>query len=158
MITVTTPSGTTRQSTFSQLPLRELSGLPPPPMVAPGLPPPAYTLGNVLPPHANGGISRSITPHAYPLPHPPIPYEGTYSPGFPGTSPSRNAVALLGNLNNNSSADYQTNGEFNHAIQYLNEIKARYADDPNAYKQFLEILQTRHKEQRQMQDVGAKQC
>jgi len=38
-------------------------------------------------------------------------------------------------------------GEFDHAIQYLNKIKIRYPDDPNTYKQFLEILQVYRKEQ-----------
>jgi paired amphipathic helix protein Sin3a len=38
--------------------------------------------------------------------------------------------------------------EFIHAIQYLNKIKVRYADDLNKYMQFLDILQTYQKEQK----------
>ena len=45
-------------------------------------------------------------------------------------------------------------GEFGHAIQYLNKIKARYADDPNTYKQFLDILHTYQKEQKHSHDVS----
>nr|GAT61008.1 predicted protein [Mycena chlorophos] len=47
----------------------------------------------------------------------------------------------------------QPPGEFNHAIQYLNKIKARYAEEPNIYKQFLDILQQYQKEQKNLQDV-----
>jgi paired amphipathic helix protein Sin3a len=63
----------------------------------------------------------------------------------------------LNNLNNNGNKTVQVEKEFNfnHAIQYLNKIKARYADDPNTYKQFLDILQTYwHKEQRDSHGVS----
>ena len=43
--------------------------------------------------------------------------------------------------------------EFNHAINYVNKIKQRFSNDPETYKQFLEILQTYQKEQRTLQDV-----
>ncbi|KAG0174311.1 Transcriptional regulatory protein sin3 [Apophysomyces sp. BC1015] len=45
--------------------------------------------------------------------------------------------------------------EFNHAINYVNKIKNRFADDPETYKQFLEILQTYQKEQKPIQEVYA---
>lgn len=44
--------------------------------------------------------------------------------------------------------------EFTHAIQYINRIKTRFADEPETYKQFLEILQMYQKEQRVLQDVS----
>ena len=44
----------------------------------------------------------------------------------------------------NSTVEKQPPGELNHAIQYFNKIKARYSDDPNTYKQFLDILQFLH--------------
>jgi paired amphipathic helix protein Sin3a len=44
--------------------------------------------------------------------------------------------------------------EFNHAINYVNKIKQRFSNDPETYKQFLEILQTYQKEQRPIQDVS----
>ena len=64
------------------------------------------------------------------------------------------AAEHLNNLNNNGNKTVQVEKEFNHAIQYLNKIKARYADDANTYKQFLDILQTYHKEQRHSHDVS----
>lgn len=45
--------------------------------------------------------------------------------------------------------------EFNHAINYVNKIKQRFSQDPDTYKQFLEILQTYQKEQRPIHDVYA---
>ncbi|KAI8981426.1 hypothetical protein BDB01DRAFT_851219 [Pilobolus umbonatus] len=45
--------------------------------------------------------------------------------------------------------------EFNHAINYVNKIKNRFSNDPDTYKQFLEILQTYQKEQKPIQEVYA---
>ncbi|PGH33584.1 paired amphipathic helix protein Sin3a [[Emmonsia] crescens] len=45
--------------------------------------------------------------------------------------------------------------EFNHAISYVNKIKNRFADSPDTYKQFLEILQTYQRESKPIQDVYA---
>lgn len=45
--------------------------------------------------------------------------------------------------------------EFNHAISYVNKIKNRFAQQPEIYKQFLEILQTYQRESRPIQDVYA---
>ncbi|KAH0838113.1 paired amphipathic helix [Lanmaoa asiatica] len=117
-IRVTTPSGTTTQST---------NALPPKPSSATPLP--------YLP-------SRAITPYQ-PL--------DTFSLG-PSASTTTAAATLLGGLGARNALDHKPPGEFNHAIQYLNKIKARYADDPDTYKQFLEILQTYQKEQRHIQD------
>lgn len=41
--------------------------------------------------------------------------------------------------------------EFNHAILYVNKIKTRFANQPDIYKQFLEILQTY---QRELKPIG----
>jgi paired amphipathic helix protein Sin3a len=43
--------------------------------------------------------------------------------------------------------------EFNHAINYVNKIKNRFASQPDIYKQFLEILQTYQKESKPIGDV-----
>ncbi|RCI02851.1 Transcriptional regulatory protein sin3, partial [Rhizopus stolonifer] len=43
--------------------------------------------------------------------------------------------------------------EFNHAINYVNKIKNRFAHDPEVYKQFLELLQTYQKDQRPITEV-----
>lgn len=65
------------------------------------------------------------------------------------------AASFLGNLHGrqsqssaNASAQVDKDGteQFNHAIQYLNKIRARYNEDQDTYKQFLDILQTYKKE------------
>jgi paired amphipathic helix protein Sin3a len=90
------------------------------------------------------------------MPHLQPAFDGIprpFSPGLQGTTASTTAAAsFLGNLNNRN-VEKQQAGEFNHAIQYLNKIKARYSDDPDKYKNFLEILQTYQKEQRGLNDV-----
>ncbi|CAO3665162.1 unnamed protein product [Umbelopsis ramanniana] len=45
--------------------------------------------------------------------------------------------------------------EFNHAINYVNKIKNKFGNEPDTYKQFLEILQTYQKEQKPIQEVYA---
>lgn len=45
--------------------------------------------------------------------------------------------------------------EFNHAINYVNKIKNRFATQPDIYKQFLEILQTYQRESKPIGDVYA---
>lgn len=45
--------------------------------------------------------------------------------------------------------------EFSHAISYVNKIKTRFADQPDIYKQFLEILQTYQREQKPINEVYA---
>ena len=43
--------------------------------------------------------------------------------------------------------------EFDHAINYVTTIKKRFADEPETYKKFLEILHTYQKEQRGIKEV-----
>ena len=43
--------------------------------------------------------------------------------------------------------------EFDHAISYVTTIKRRFANDPNTYHSFLEILHTYQKEQRGIKEV-----
>lgn len=43
--------------------------------------------------------------------------------------------------------------EFNHAAQFVNIIQVRFSQEPETYKQFLEILQKYLKEQRPYQEV-----
>jgi paired amphipathic helix protein Sin3a len=83
-------------------------------------------------------------------PHPE--YEGGYPSNFQGHSTTA-AASYLGNLNNRNPVEQQSD-QFQHAIEYLNKIKARYSDDPNTYKQFLDILQTHQKEQKQLHNVS----
>ncbi|KAL0068608.1 hypothetical protein AAF712_004324 [Marasmius tenuissimus] len=178
-IIVTTPMGTTTQSTMHMSSSvqnalsrqRDIPGFGPnlaQPFPYVGIPAPTPTV-NTLPPLGAGAPvgSRSMTPQqpfhlgvgAAVIPGGPgTPYEPGFSPGF-GQNPQTTAAAsFLGGLNRPQNpnqveqAPQQTQGEFNHAIQYLNKIKARYSDDTNAYKQFLDILQAYQKEQRHLQD------
>ncbi|KAI6047849.1 hypothetical protein EDC04DRAFT_2886647 [Pisolithus marmoratus] len=131
MITVTTPMGTTTQSTAEPARSRDgvlKSSIP----IAPG------------PPYQP--MSRPVTPFQLSFLQQPM---DSLAPGLQPPSTTA-AASFLGNLNN--KLENRPAGEFNHAIQYLNRIKARFADDPDVYKQFLEILQTYQKEQRQLQD------
>lgn len=161
-ITVTTPQGIMTQggNTLSRLRFpRDAMGQPttiPTPLA--GIPPP-FSLGSGLPhaiaPLGTGAASRPVTPHAFPVPHmhnPFMPGPAPYSPGVHGSTNA--AASFLHNLNNpNRHAVEKPHGEFNHAIQYLNKIKTRFSEDPNTYKQFLEILQAYQKDQRNLEDV-----
>ncbi|KAI9057085.1 hypothetical protein FKP32DRAFT_1584352 [Trametes sanguinea] len=157
-ITVTTPMGQmTQRTTMYGVPTLTRDpvapGMPPPYSQPPfGLPPPP-----VLPVGIGNG-SRPVTPipiHGHPPPHIAAEMQGmrppplSHSPALQGGQDS--AVSMLNSLNTRQ-ADKPHNGEFHHAINYLNKIKQRYHDDPETYKQFLEILQTYQKEQRHMQD------
>ncbi|KAI0639840.1 hypothetical protein C8Q77DRAFT_1083126 [Trametes polyzona] len=159
-ITVTTPMGQmTQRTTMYGIPTLAREPVMPPGVVPPysqppfGLPPPP-----VLPVGIGSG-SRPVTPipiHGHPPPHlaaemqamrPPL----SHSPALQNGREDNSAVSMLNSLNARQT-DKQPNGEFHHAINYLNKIKLRYQDDPETYKQFLEILQTYQKEQRHVQD------
>lgn len=147
VITVTTPMGTTTQNT-NTFGHHLRSGRDGPPQIGtPG----GMQFGNNGPLPPLGAGSRANTPLAYQLSHLQPAFEGPFSPGLQGASTTA-AASFLGNLNNRN-VEKQQAGEFNHAIQYLNKIKARYSDDPDKYKNFLEILQTYQKEQRGLNDV-----
>lgn len=147
-ITVTTPSGTTRQSTDANL-VRAMYPAPP----------------SAPPPSLLSGPGAAHTPHPYPVGpgqhHHTLPVDpSNYSPGF---QQQTTAASFLGNLNgksnSNGPAAVAPEPEFNHAIQYLNKIKARYADDQNnTYKQFLDILQTYQREGKNSHDVSCPYC
>ncbi|KAL0581071.1 hypothetical protein V5O48_000964 [Marasmius crinis-equi] len=173
-IIVTTPMGTTTQSTIHMSSTvqnalarqRDIPGFGP--NLAQPFPYVALAAPNTLPP-LPGGIpvgSRSMTPQqpfhlaasgAVMPGGPGTPYE-QFSPGFGQSQQTTAAASFLGGLNKTQNpnqvepAPQQSPGEFNHAIQYLNKIKARYSDDANTYKQFLDILQAYQKEQRHLQD------
>jgi paired amphipathic helix protein Sin3a len=145
-IKVTTPMGTTTQTTNS-LGHFTRSSRDAPVFGPPGMPPYTHSVP------VFGNSPRPITPHSFNISHGPPVFDATYSPSFHGQSTTA-AASFLGNLSNKYPVEQQPATQFNHAIQYLNKIKARYGDDPNTYKQFLEILQTYQKEQKYLQDVG----
>ncbi|KIW99358.1 uncharacterized protein Z518_11346 [Rhinocladiella mackenziei CBS 650.93] len=74
-------------------------------------------------------------------------------PGQPGAYPQQTA----GFAGNSALGELKRGGpvEFNHAISYVNKIKNRFAQQPEIYKQFLEILQTYQRESKPIQDVYA---
>uniref|UniRef100_A0A0W0G4L7 Putative histone deacetylase complex, SIN3 component n=1 Tax=Moniliophthora roreri TaxID=221103 RepID=A0A0W0G4L7_MONRR len=156
-IIVTTPMGTTTQTTLNMGHIgprsvtlqRDIPGLGP--NLAQPFPYSGVQTPNTLPPLGGLG-SRSLTPQqSFQIPpHVQPPYEA-FSPGLQNTQATA-AASFLGNLNNKNPEPTQSQEEFNHAIHYLNKIKSRYSDDTNTYKQFLDILQTYQKEQRQLHD------
>lgn len=52
------------------------------------------------------------------------------------------------------AAQQQPAPEFDHAINYVNTIKTRFANDQDTYKSFLEILHTYQKETRSIKEVS----
>lgn len=161
MITVTTPSGTTTQSLSGAGiagAINRLNAKPeaqgPPPMQPPYPPP----------------IPRDAPVRNLPVPrHPSVPppypeYErGRMDEGIPMNRPG--SPHIMGPEGPIGAPEYgypphaepapRPPVEFNHAINYVNKIKQRFANDPDTYKQFLEILQTYQKEQRPIQEVYA---
>lgn len=157
-ITVTTPTGI--MDPFHQpirLPPREpqhlsnampphfpphpsFTGHAPPPILPVGLGPgsrPTTPLNHGIPPHAQSAF---------------VDASQSFSPAMQGAQSA--AASFLGGLGNGRTVEKSSVGEFNHAIQFLNKIKIRYSDEPDIYKQFLEILQTYQKEQKQLHDVS----
>eukprot|EP00842_Homolaphlyctis_polyrhiza_P000610 jgi/Hompol1/154/HPOL_005247-RA len=74
-----------------------------------------------------------------------------------GTMPSTIAAPAGAAPAAGAAGDSRARGpvEFNHAINYVNKIKNRFASEPDTYRQFLEILQTYQREQRPIQEVYA---
>ena len=51
------------------------------------------------------------------------------------------------------ATNHKTPMEFDHAINYVNKIKKRFQNDTQVYKDFLDILHTYQKEQRDIEVV-----
>ncbi|KAI0078868.1 hypothetical protein K474DRAFT_1770646, partial [Panus rudis PR-1116 ss-1] len=147
-ITVTTPSGILSQLNgvlggpvrLTQSSFHAPSYLPqfgPPPVLPVGI----------------GPGSRPSTPLIHAVPHhlPGFIDPEPYSPAMSGSQAAA-AANVLGGLGGRPTEETSPKGEFNRAIQFLNQIKVRFAGEPETYKQFLEILQTYQKEQRQLHD------
>lgn len=177
-IMVTTPMGTTTQSTNAfGAPIRiprengltpgvhtpggmplpmfpshgPFGGAAPPPILPVGLGPgsrPASPLGHPAP-HMLLGAERPLHPNMFStdMPQP-------YSPATQGAQAQNAAASVLGGMGAGSRTVERSAVEFNHAIHFLNKIKIRYSDDTEIYKQFLDILQTYQKEQKQLHDVS----
>lgn len=138
LITVTTPTGTTTQT------------------------PGGVGIAGAIN-RAGGPAPRPRDPadgHGHPHPPPILPpgslHHRPHSPGGAPTTPGAAAGAgVLSHSDANAMNDKRPPVEFNHAITYVNKIKQRFSNDPDTYKQFLEILQTYQREQRPIQDVYA---
>lgn len=111
--------------------------------------PPTGIKGSHLPvsgPPPSGGLGGGQPPHGSPPSHAPVaPQPAVGSGGGQGAAaPTSQASQPV---------------EFNHAINYVNKIKNRFQGQPDIYKQFLEILHTYQKEQRNLKEgvqTGAK--
>ena len=101
-----------------------------------------------------GGMHR-VTSNPEPVQqsvHPPAAFHPSLPQAQPSLSGGSVSLAAPGSLPGPGIQPQQP--EFYHAIQYINRIKTRFADEPETYKQFLEILQTYQKEQRLLHDVS----
>ncbi|RNA33806.1 Paired amphipathic helix Sin3a [Brachionus plicatilis] len=61
-------------------------------------------------------------------------------------------VQQIANPQSSQSQAPSSQVEFGHAINYVNKIKARFSNQPEVYKSFLEILHTYQKQQKNMKD------
>ncbi|CAL1277736.1 unnamed protein product [Larinioides sclopetarius] len=105
---------------------------------------------------------RDASPHASPVAKPPPvansqPHANSQNqhPHHQNSPPhSQSGGVSPGSGNSPNSAPPPANQpvEFNHAINYVNKIKNRFQGQPEIYKQFLEILHTYQKEQRNLKD------
>ncbi|KAI8606268.1 hypothetical protein EDD21DRAFT_298439 [Dissophora ornata] len=134
MIRVTTPSGHTTTQMGDPIVIPER------------LPPPTPSHYNQPSYHMQqgGGYQPSI-PSMSQIQLPPV-----NSPGYM-SQPSSQAMGSSGSQNGAGSK--KTPVEFNHAINYVHKIKNRFANDPETYKQFLELLQAYQKEMKPITDV-----
>ncbi|KAI8799910.1 hypothetical protein BJ742DRAFT_686639 [Cladochytrium replicatum] len=113
------------------------------------------------------GGSGATVPSSIPPPPPPPPVPHTYEMSGPlgsfGQQQGGNSGAGPLGSGGQGNRDRRQPVEFNHAINYVNKIKAsnwiirsnRFVNDPDTYKQFLEILQTYQREQKPIQEVYA---
>ncbi|KAL5494648.1 hypothetical protein ACEPAI_109 [Sanghuangporus weigelae] len=128
-ITVTTPAGTTTQSTDNHqllhahiIPQLSSAATPPLPQTTAHVP--------MVAPAESPVISTTSS----------VPY---------GTSFAISALnGMAGSYAARVGGRPGAYSEFHHAIQYVNKIKTRFEDDPETYKLFLEILHSYRKEQK----------
>ncbi|KAI8377319.1 Sin3 family co-repressor-domain-containing protein [Blakeslea trispora] len=73
------------------------------------------------------------------------------------SSPTSNDTQSTSNIQASqlSKKSFKSPIEFNQAITYVNKIKSRFANRPETYKKFLEILQTYQKDQKPIEQVYA---
>ncbi|OBZ85577.1 putative Xaa-Pro aminopeptidase P [Choanephora cucurbitarum] len=162
IIKVTTPTGTTSTANGEPLSLQSTSDAVDP----------YYPSSSMHPHHSanNNPLSQSHHhPHHHPSPSPHYRGSNGQIPSLPTyAAPSTARQASPGSSQHNRLPPQRSHSpsteetgtrrapvEFNHAINYVNKIKNRFSNDPDTYKQFLEILQTYQKEQKPIQEVYA---
>ncbi|KAJ3114140.1 Transcriptional regulatory protein sin3 [Phlyctochytrium bullatum] len=137
------PPGPSNMGPVPQQSIAPSSGLPP----QQGPPPPGFIGGPApTPPQVLSGQPPSSGGPGNPIGGPPAQTVA----GAPTTPAPPPSAATPGGAA--SSQNKKAPVEFNHAINYVNKIKNRFAAEPETYKQFLEILQTYQKEQRPIQE------
>ncbi|KAI8342641.1 hypothetical protein BC941DRAFT_389690 [Chlamydoabsidia padenii] len=115
--------------------------LPPPPTSHQNIsmhPSSRYSHYGSTPPPPPSMMSSAASSHIVPV-------------GRSSAAPSHHPPPLTSPAQN----EKQSPVEFDHAITFVNKIKNRFANEPDVYKQFLEILQTYQKEQKPIQEVYA---
>ncbi|KAL8688268.1 MAG: hypothetical protein Q9218_005778 [Villophora microphyllina] len=90
----------------------------------------------------NGSSTRQTLVEESPTPG---PIATLNQAGTPSIGPNFNLTP--------TQLEKRTPVEFNHAIGYVNKIKNRFSQQPDIYKQFLEILQTYQRDLKPIQDV-----
>ncbi|CEP19155.1 hypothetical protein [Parasitella parasitica] len=125
------------------------SYLPPQPQQAAIPQPPSIHANNTsVLPHPFNTTNRHFISAAPPIHHhlpPPPPQSSSHSSTqYTSSSPTSPVPPIT---------EKKPPVEFNHAINYVNRIKNRFAHNPNIYKQFLEVLQTYQKEQKPIGEV-----
>ncbi|KAG0224512.1 Transcriptional regulatory protein sin3 [Actinomortierella wolfii] len=138
MIRVTTPSGHT--TTQMGAPIVIPDRLPPPP------PPPHHSNQSSYYMQQNPNYQPPIPSISQMLPPVNSPQYGMGPQGAQGMGPG-------GGGGQGGPSGKKTPVEFNHAINYVHKIKNRFANDPDTYKQFLELLQAYQKEMKPITDV-----
>ncbi|CAN7983566.1 unnamed protein product, partial [Ixodes hexagonus] len=124
---------------------------------APPAPPTSSPPSNAKPGHLGlGGGLPGTVPTGQGAPGSQAGQAPHGSPGSQGSFPPSQGTnqALHGGASPLNPAASQASQpvEFNHAINYVNKIKNRFQGQPDIYKQFLEILHTYQKEQRNLKE------
>ncbi|OBZ85122.1 Transcriptional regulatory protein SIN3 [Choanephora cucurbitarum] len=130
---------------------------PPPPPMPIQTASSGHPMHSIPPPQQQSMMSQPIY-HQPPLPSAPpsnMPRPSQQQPQQPQPQPQQHAPVSIHHSPTQTNNEKRSPVEFNHAINYVNKIKNRFANEPEIYKQFLEILQTYQKDQKPIQEVYA---
>lgn len=107
------------------------------------------------PPSVSQQPPQQQPPQQLPVQAPNDPYSHYANPNQEQSTMSQLQAAANRGNSITQLGDRKSGGpvEFNHAISYVNKIKTRFANQPDIYKHFLEILQTYQREQKPIAEV-----